>query len=68
MPNNPHNPNNIVKCPHCGSDEGYIYTYVDKHSQWMTFDGRGMWNDVEKTYSESKKKCVECKKIIKNLK
>ena len=63
-----HNPDNIKNCPHCGSEEGYMYTYVDGHSQWTGFDGIGKWNDVGKTHSETKKRCVECKKIIKELK
>lgn len=62
-----HNSKNIKNCPHCGSDKGYQYTYVQKCFQQMDFNGHGFWNERGRNYSESRKKCVECKKIIKEL-
>lgn len=58
----------INECPHCKSKNGYTYTYVSQHTQWMDYDGHGVSNTVDRTYRESKKRCIDCDKIIKEIK
>ena len=61
-------PDEITKCPHCGSNEGYYFTLKIKHTQSKGF-GNNPDHDTasegEALKDHSACRCESCNKVIK---
>lgn len=51
-------------CPLCKGETGFHYTYVSRRSQWFDWDFEGVSNEDGSLLRESKKKCMDCGKIV----
>ena len=55
----------MKKCPHCGSEDGYTFTIITRHSRIGTFGYMEEETTEETFLSESKTaQCTVCRKRI----
>lgn len=56
------------KCPHCGSERGYQMSETVRRYLYFTFDDEpnGCSEDMN-VYSGITKRCIDCNKLIKDV-
>ena len=55
----------MVKCPYCGSDEGYYVTETIRRELYFTFDNEPNFSSEDSVvYAGKRKRCMNCQKTL----